>query len=209
MSSRFCTIFFVLFRLLSFSSTPPHSVAVATITVADASQSDHMSSPTPSDRPMHNVVDPESGELDTDATNLNNNDDPQDWKRTGKVVQTVGLGGVGVSVTLIVNAPPSAATHVVLYTAYLSVVGLGLFTGMGLSFFSILMKGSPSVGWVQIRLMFFTLFFMAIACLLRLHLALPLADVMFGAISVLVVVGIMVIYLYIGWRWKLRRLTQA
>ncbi|KAK8938475.1 hypothetical protein KSP39_PZI011102 [Platanthera zijinensis] len=158
---------------------------------------------------MRNVVDPESGELDPDGTDLNNDDDPPPWKRTGKVVQTVGLGGVGVSVTLIVNAPPSAETHVALHTAYLSVVGLGLFTGMGLSFFSILMKGSPSVGWVQTRLMFFTLFFMAIACLLRLHLALPLADVMFGTISVLVVVGIMVIYLYIGRRWNLRRLRQA
>ncbi|KAK8969887.1 hypothetical protein KSP40_PGU015388 [Platanthera guangdongensis] len=167
-----------------------------------------MSSPTPSDRPMRNVADLESGELDPDAT-LNNGDDPPDWKRTSKVVQTVGLGGVGVSVTLIVNAPPAAATHVGLYTAYLSVVGLGLFTGMGLSFFSILMKGSPSVGWVQMRLMFFTLFFMAIASLLRLHLALPLADVMFATVSVLVVVGIMVIYLYIGRRWKLCRLRQA
>ncbi|KAK8938474.1 hypothetical protein KSP39_PZI011101 [Platanthera zijinensis] len=149
--------------------------------------------------PESGELDLESGELDPDDT-LNNYDDPQDWKRISKVVQTVGLGGVGVSVTLIVNAPPSAATHVALHTAYLSVVGLGLFTGMGLSFFSILMKGSPSVGWVQMRLMFFTLFFMAIACLLRLHLALPLADVMFGAISVLVVVGIMVIYLSVGRR---------
>ncbi|PKA54799.1 Histone-lysine N-methyltransferase, H3 lysine-9 specific SUVH4 [Apostasia shenzhenica] len=103
-------------RLLTFRlSTDPRRTSTSTSTANPPPQPDVIT-PSQSDRPIFtfNPLDlefaeqlPDPANDDTSGAGINH----PDWKRTWKIVQTVGLGRMGVAVTLMVNAPAVAAAH--------------------------------------------------------------------------------------------------
>ncbi|KAI0524270.1 hypothetical protein KFK09_003636 [Dendrobium nobile] len=127
----------------------------------------------------------------------NNNIDSElpEWKRIGKFVQTVNFGLFGAFISLLVNNPTSATIHPAHYIPYFTFVCLGLASSICLAAFSIIMKGSTTVCFVQKKLMYFNFFFVLLACCFRLQIALPLFAV--GLVTVLVLIGLLVILLYL------------
>ncbi|PKA45753.1 hypothetical protein AXF42_Ash021535 [Apostasia shenzhenica] len=156
-------------------------------------------SPSRFDRPIltFNPLDIESAERlsdpadnDTSGARINH---PY-WKRIGKIVMVVGLGWMGMAMTLMVNALAAATAHRDFCIAYMVIVYLVLLIGMGLSHFSVAMTGSPYVGWVQRRLMFLTHFLVIASCFLRIHFTLPIVGVYLVASRVLAGVALICLY---------------
>ncbi|KAL0925263.1 hypothetical protein M5K25_003582 [Dendrobium thyrsiflorum] len=196
--------------LISFNPSPPSqppppatqsiSNPNSTTTTSLPSPPNNITSPTQSaDHPILSFNpshDLESGNQPSPILIPNNiHIDLLEWKQIGKIAQTAGFGGFGGLITLLVNAPGSVTTHHALYMAYLMFVCLGLASSIFLSVFSIVKKGSPTVGLVQKKLVYFTLFFVVLACFFRLQITLPLVDL--GFVMVPASIGMLVIALFL------------
>ncbi|KAI0524280.1 hypothetical protein KFK09_003646 [Dendrobium nobile] len=190
-------------RLLLIFNPPPEAATIQSISNPNTTTTTtSLPSPpnnTQSDHPILSFNSPndlESGNQQSSISIQNIVDtDLLEWKRIGKVAQTVGFGGFGGFVTLFVDTPSSATTRPALYMVYLILVCLGLATSIGLSAYSIIKMGSPTVGLVQKKLIHFTFFFVLLSCFFRLLVALPLVD--FGIVIVLILIGLLVIVLYL------------
>ncbi|KAH0468049.1 hypothetical protein IEQ34_003082 [Dendrobium chrysotoxum] len=206
--------YFISPLLIIFNQPPPPPRATqsisnpnSTTTTSLPSPPKNLISPTQSDRPILSFNpshDLESGNQPSPIPIPNNIDiDLPEWKRIGKDAKTVGFGVFGSLITLFVNTPRSPTSHPALDMAYLTFVCLGLASSICLSAFSIIKEASPTVCFVQKKLISFTLFFVALACLVRLLISLLLIDL--GLVTMLVLIGFLLIALYLLHSAKLPR----